>query len=55
MDVANFGGQKSEVAILIAEFRLRTGHVLGEPLAMLEGDEPVMAAVPNLHWHIDCL
>ena len=41
--------------MVIAEFGLRTGDVLGEPLAMLEGNELVVAAMPHLHGHSDCL
>ena len=40
--------EEGQVPVRLAEMRLRPGHVRGQPLAMLEGHEPVMASMPDL-------
>ena len=45
--------QQREVPLGFAEGGFGTGYVFGQPLAVLEGDEPIVASVQDLHWDAD--
>jgi hypothetical protein len=42
-----------EVAVAVADISLRARNAGGQPLAVLDGNNPVLAAVPDLDGHPD--
>ena len=55
VDVGEPLDQQREVAVDITEVWLGAGHVLGEPLTVLERHESVLSPVPDLDGHADRL
>ena len=52
VDLAQLG-QQGQVPVVVGQVRLDAGDLLGQPLAVLERHELVVAAVPELHRHRD--
>lgn len=53
MDLADPGDQAQMT--VIADLSRRTGDVGGQPLAVLDGNEPILTAMPDLDRHPDVL